>query len=103
MKQIKFKRGDTFNLYCTYKVDGVATSVTSIDIDSQIRNKRGNLVATLSDAKQVQTGVFVLKPVVSDTSSWPVDVLQCDIQLSENGVIRSTDTFSIVVLEEITK
>lgn len=103
MKQVKFKRGDTFSLTCTYKVNGVPTSVSAYNIDSQIRTKRGDLVATLSDTKQVNTGVFTLVPTVSDTSEWPVDVLQCDIQLSENGTIRSTDTFYVVVVEEITK
>lgn len=103
MKQIKFKRGDTFSLTCTYKVNGIPTSVSGFDIDSQIRNKRGVLIATLSDIKLVGTGQFTLTPTITDTSDWPIDVLQCDIQLSENGTIRSTDTFSIVVIEEITK
>ena len=103
MKQIKFKRGDTFNLTCTYKVDGSPVSVQSFDIDSQIRTRRGALVATLVDEKTQSTGVFNLSPVNANTSDWPVDVLQCDIQISENGVIRSTDTFSIVVAEEVTR
>lgn len=103
MKQIKFKRGDTFSLACTYKVNGIPTSVSGLDIDSQVRSKRGTLVATLQDTKLVDTGKFTLTPVNANTSGWPVDVLQCDIQLSENGVIRSTDTFYISVVEEITK
>ena len=103
MKQIKFKRGDTFSLNCTYKRNNVPVSVVGFDIDCQIRDRRGVLIATLADTKQELTGVFTLEPTIADTSSWPVDVLKCDIQLSENGVIRSTDTFLVVVLEEITK
>ena len=103
MKQIKFKRGDTFSLTCTYKVNGTASSVANYDIESQIRNKRGALISILNATKLGSTGQFTLAPEDSDTSSWPIDVLQCDIQLSEGGAIRSTDTFSIVVVEEITK
>jgi len=103
MKQIKFKRGDTFSIKCTYKENGIPVSVSEFDIDCQIRNKRGALIATLVDTKQELTGVFTLEPTIADTSDWPVDVLKCDIQLSENGVIRSTDTFLVVVSEEITK
>lgn len=103
MKQIKFKRGDTFSLACTYKVGGTPSSVSAFDIESQIRNKRGLLISTLNATKLVATGQFTLTPEDSDTSGWPIDVLQCDIQMSEGGTIRSTDTFSIVVVEEITR
>lgn len=103
MAQIKFKRGDTFALACLYKVDGVPTSVSSIDIDSQIRDSRGMLIQELTVNKLVPTGSFALSSTSYETSQWPVSVLRCDIQFSESGSVRSTQTFEIVVIEDITK
>lgn len=102
-KIIKFKRGDTFTLTCTYKVNGVDTSVTAFDIDSQIRDNRGNLIQDLTVTKLVQTGVFTLTSIATDTANWPVSVLRCDIQFSQGGSVRSTQTFDISVVEDITK
>jgi len=103
MKQIKFKRGDTFNLTCTYKVNGVATSVSDIDIDSQIRDNRGALVQDLAVTKLVGTGEFTLIATATETAEWPTSVLRCDVQFSEGGSVRSTQTFDVVVLEDITR
>lgn len=104
MKSINsFKRGDTMLLTVTYKVDGVATSVTDIDIASQVRQKQGNLVATMNVAKLGGTGQFTLTPSVADTSEWPLGLVYCDIQFSQSGAVRSTETFGINVVEEVTK
>ena len=103
MAQIRFKRGDTFTLTCTYKVDGVPTSVTSIDIDSQIRDNRGALVQDLAVTKLVGTGEFTLIATATETSNWPTSVLRCDVQFSKGGSVRSTQTFDISVAEDITR
>lgn len=103
MAQIQFKRGDTFTLTCTYKVDGVATSVSALTIESQIRNQRNALIQELTVTKLAGTGQFTLVASAIDTTDWPVSVLRCDIQFSEGGVVRSTQTFDIYVAEEITK
>lgn len=103
MAQIKFKRGDTFTLTCTYKVDGVPASVSALTIDSQIRNQRNALIHDLTVTKLVGTGQFTLIASAEDTAEWPVSVLRCDIQFSESGIVRSTQTFDISVIEEVTK
>lgn len=101
-----FKRGDTFQLTCTYKVDGVATSVTGFTIRSQLRNKLGGLVATLTATPANQTtspGVFYLAPASADTSGWDVGDLSCDVEITNGGVVRSTVTFVVPVLDDVTK
>ena len=102
-KIIKFKRGDTFSLTCTYKVDGVPTSVSAITIKSQIRNQRDQLIQELDVEKLVSTGKFTLIASAEDTAEWPITVLRCDIQFSDGGIVRSTQTFDISVLEDITQ
>lgn len=102
----EFKRGDTFQLTCTYKVDGVATSVTGFTIRSQLRNSFGGLVASMAATPANQTtspGVFYLAPVTADTSGWDVGDLQCDIEITSGGVIRSTVTFIVPVVDDVTK
>lgn len=104
MKSIKnFKRGDTMLLTVTYKVDGVPADVSTITIASQVRTQSGSLVATMVVTKLGSTGQFTLAPTVSDTSDWPLGNLLCDIEFTQSGNIRSTETFGIVVIEEITK
>lgn len=104
MKTINnFKRGDTFTLTCTYKVNGSAVSVDNIDIESQIRTNSGVLITDLIVTKTINLGEFILTSAVADTSTWQVAVVSCDIQLSEGGSIRSSETFSIVVSDDVTK
>lgn len=99
------KRGDTFTLACTYKQNGVATSVTDFNIRSQVRDSTGALVEELTATKANQAtspGVFVL--AAADPMDWPVDILSCDIQFSDSDdVVRSTQTFQIPVVEDVTQ
>jgi hypothetical protein len=99
-----FKRGDTFSLTCTYKTDGVPTSVAGFDIKAQIRQTSKKLVAnmTVTFADQsTSPGVFVLMPTGS-TQDWPVEILLCDIQITQGGATRSTNTFAVPVVKDIT-
>lgn len=98
------KRGDSFLMACIYKVGGVATDVTNYTIRSQVRNSSDVLVQELTVTKADQTtdpGAFVLAAGVID--SWPIDLLRCDIQFSEEGTVRSTQTFMIPVVEDVTR
>lgn len=97
------KRGDSFSLACEYKQDGVGTSVELYTIRAQVRDSSDNLVQELTVQKADQTthpGVFVL--LAGIISSWPIDLLRCDIQFSEEQTVRSTQTFMIPVEEDVT-
>lgn len=99
-----FKRGDSFALACVYKVDGIASSIVGKTITSQIRTNELALVATLTaipDNQSVNPGHFRL--VGPSTTSWPVAGLRCDIQIVEAGVIVSTDTFLVPIVQDITQ
>lgn len=97
------KRGDSFLMACTYKQDGVSTSVQPYTIRAQVRDSSDNLVQELTVEKADQTtnpGVFILSAGV--ISAWPIDLLRCDIQFAEGQTIRSTQTFYIPVEEDVT-
>lgn len=101
------KVGDTFGLTATYKVAGVPTAITQQTFASQVRTEGGTLIATLNvtvAADQVaNVGKFYLA-ASSGTQSWPADAdLFCDIQVSDGGVVRSTDTFVIPTVQDITR
>ena len=99
----EFKRGDTFLLACVYKVDGEPAPIDGLTIASQIRQANGSLVATLAvEPDIVETGKFLLTPD-TETDTWPIDTLFCDLEISENGFIRSTQTFQVNVIKDITK
>ncbi|CAB4121551.1 hypothetical protein UFOVP14_29 [uncultured Caudovirales phage] len=102
-----FKRGDTFSLACTWKQGGVATSITGLTIAAQIRNTYGmTLVDTLTVVPGNQSttpGSFTLVPSVADTNSWPLGSLICDLQVTNGSNIRSSDSFLIPVIEDVTK
>ena len=98
------KRGDTFNMSCVYKENGVPANLTQYTINSQLRDSSDNLVQTLVATKADQTalpGAFVL--TAPDSSVFPIDMLRCDIQFVEGETIRSTQTFFIPVEEDVTR
>lgn len=102
-----FKRGDTFSLSCTWKDNGSPASIAGLEIKAQIRNSYGlNLVDDLvvTPLNQVNhIGQFVLTPLHPDTSYWPIGSLICDLQITKDSVVRSSDSFLIPVIEDVTK
>jgi len=102
------KLGDTFGLTATYKVGGIPTAITSETFASQIRTEDGVLVATLqvtvSGDQVANAGKFHLALVSGSTQNWPADAdLYCDIQVSNGGVVRSTETFVIPTVQDVTR
>lgn len=97
------KQGDSFSLACLYKQGDVPTSVELFSIRAQVRDSSDNLVQELIVTKADQVGnpgVFVLSAGI--INNWPIDLLRCDIQFSEEQTVRSTQTFMIPVEEDVT-
>lgn len=101
MQKLPFKRGDSFSLLCT--VDG---NVTGWTIASQIRTSAGALVATLTAAvtsASADLSVYTLT-APGPTTAWPIEDLRCDIQYTTGaGIIDSTETFVIQMVEDVTQ
>ena len=97
--KIAFKRGDTFSLQATANGE----NITSWTIQSQIREPNGTLVSELTVTKtDAANGEYTLTHAGS-TSTWPLRMLYCDIQYTVGGVVASTETFRIEVIEDITR
>jgi hypothetical protein len=98
-----FKRGDSLILVCTYKVDDVPAPISGKIIESQIRRSNGNLVATMDvEADEENPAKFILTPDTS-TSEFPLEALLCDIQITEDDIVRSSETIQFTVVEDITQ
>ncbi len=98
------KRGDSFNMSCVYKENGVPTNLANYEIKSQLRDSGDNLVQELIATKADQSslpGAFVL--TAPDSSVFPIDMLTCDIQFIEGTTVRSTQTFYVPVQEDVTR
>lgn len=96
----QFKRGDTFSLVCTYKVDDVPVTIAGKTIASQIRRVNGALVSDVTVEPDTDPTKFILS---ADTENWPLDLLLCDIEIVEDGFTRSSETIQIPVVEDITR
>jgi hypothetical protein len=112
MQQVTHKQGDTFSLSCSWKdPNGTAINLTGYTILSKVRVTTGTtftdtLTSTITTAA---SGLFTLSATPTQTASWPLTSgqygkLYCDVQFtSPTGVVTSSDTFEVVVVEEITR
>jgi hypothetical protein len=108
-----FKRGDTYLLTCTYKIDGTPVSLTGKTMRAQIRTRRGDLVAELNATAAVDQGAnpgqFTLTPVDPNTSGWQAGTYErpdfhlIDIEITDGGTITSSETFIQPVIEDVTR
>lgn len=107
MSQIYHKRGDTLSLLCIWKdASGNPVDLTGYTIASQVRatNFVDSLTVTITDAVN---GKFSVTRTATGTSSWPisnsVSRVYCDIQFTTGTTVISSQTFEVVVLEDITQ
>ena len=103
----KFKRGDTLQLSGIYRIGGVPASLESYTVRSQIK-KNGILVATFNvvipNQNQLSNiGLFNMSISASETSLWTPGLYICDLEFSTGGVVRSTETFEIPVIDGVTE
>lgn len=103
---LEHKRGSTFSAECQYTDDaGIPVPLGGITIKSQFRTPEGKLVseceATITDES---AGKFSLKVPAEETSRWPVQRLDWDIQYRLNtGDVIASDTVSVQVIKYVTR
>lgn len=105
-KSINFKRGDTLYLACQRLTAALAAfNLAGYSILATVRNGGFSQSLTVSITSPA-TGQFTLSQTAANTALWPVSdnddsVMYCDIQFT-SGSVESTETFKIVVQEDIT-
>lgn len=91
------KRGDTFEALC----QRVGVDITTTTIRSQIRAKSWvqDLLVTKTNAA---TGEYTLSATAADAELWPLGPALWDIEYTDAGNVRSTDTVKLRIVEDIT-
>lgn len=103
MITIPIKRGDTLLWTCTYTIDGKPAPLPE-NVRAQLRDKLGALVAELGvERTDPDNGQYTLGVAAGLTQAWPLVRLFGDIEYADaDGRVQSTETFSVVVMQDIT-
>ena len=98
---IDIKRGDTLGFYANLTdTAGEPLTGKAAVLRSQVRTSFGTLLAELPITEDSETpGRYYLR---ADTEEWPTGTHLCDIELAEGGVVSSTETFKVLVKEDVT-
>lgn len=93
----KIKRGDTFEALC----QRVGVDIAATTICSQIR--AGSWVQDLLVTKtNAATGEYTLSATASQSELWPIGLAQWDIEYTDAGNVRSTETVKLRIVEDVT-
>lgn len=100
------KTGSTFELECLYKQDGTPVDLTALTIESQVRSRRGALLAELAVTKANQgtdPGVFTLSCGDSVTAAWPDGDNAMDIRITDASKTYYSETLAVRTVKGITE
>lgn len=107
MVKIAHKRGDTLVWECEYTDDaGVPVDLTSYSIRCQARNSVGELLFDANESNYINVynptlGYFRL--TITSTSEWEIGKYTVDVEYTIGTVVKSSDTFNLIVEEDITR
>jgi hypothetical protein len=105
-KSINFKRGDTLSMTCQRLTAAAAAfNLVGYTMAATVRNGGFSQALTVT-VTNASLGQFTLSQTATNTAVWPISddddsVMYCDIQFT-SGSVESTETFKIVVREDIT-
>lgn len=107
---ISIKQGDTLSIAGQALQDsGAALDLTGSTIRAQVRTRDGTGYGALLTALTTVTvsasgGTFTLAATATQTASWPVGRLACDLELTDSGgSVTHSETFDIHVRAAVTK
>lgn len=105
--QIETKRGDTLEMtFARRNADGSPFDLTGYTVacEAAMSGTVYPLTATVAD---VLGGLVSITALATDTDDWPLSVfagpkMLCDIEFSLGALVESTETFEIIVKQDIT-
>ena len=95
---MEIKRGDTFAFYANFK-DLEGDPIAYDNIACQIRKPNGVLIDELTIAPTATVGRYLFTAGVTD--EWPITTPESDIHVIVNGVVISSETFTIEVIKDV--
>lgn len=102
---ISIKQGDSFSLPIQFYDTETKLGMNITDemfISSQIINTSGQVIATPSVIKLVETGMILLEVPTSITQNWKAGKAQLDIKLVIENSVRHSQTLSFNIERSIT-
>lgn len=105
-KTINFKRGDTLSIACQRLTAAQAAfNLVGYAVAATVRNGGFSQALTVTMPSPV-SGQFTLSQTAANTALWPVSdseasQMLCDVQFT-SGSVESTETFKIIVQEDVT-
>ena len=102
MATFTIKRGGTLLLAVLLTdATGNALNLSAVTFAGQARDQASNLVEVLSITQGTQTGTALLE--ATDTATWPIGRVLCDIKATAGGIVLISETFVIHVLPAVTQ
>lgn len=107
MQEIQQKVGDSLQWFCTLKDDltGVAVNLTGTTVLAQFRGLNGTLLSTpviVVSNQGTNPGEFSMTVTDGSIFRTAPQPLFCDIQFTTAGLITSSETFKISLVQDIT-
>ena len=97
----QFKRGDTFNFNAAIAgVDELPLEGVAANLKCQVRKLSDEFVDDCVITEVTPAGTYNF--LVADTTGWIIGDLLMDIQITEGGVITSSETFKIKIVKDVT-
>ena len=108
MLTLRHKRGDTFVRAVTVYSGVAPYDLGAATVRCQIRRGRGQsgveLVQELTVVESlVDVGKFTISATATETALWPTGMHLADIQITIGAGVLSTKTFTVDVVEDITR
>jgi hypothetical protein len=110
-EQIRIKRGDTVRLGCTvFDEANLPADLSLVEVQAQVRQEAeaADLVAQMRVewVDRAQGRFELWAPGDSTTAGWPLGNLRIDVQYSQSAgalnIVRSTETFYLLVVRDVT-
>lgn len=101
---IEHKRGDTFNWTGWIGPATSKESLLGMSFAAQMRDRSGALIYAFVVVVDTVANTFALTAAPAVTETWAPGDYVCDIQMSDStGTVRSTPTFGITIVADITQ
>jgi len=101
---MNFKRGDTFRMSGFLGTSASKIDLTGYAIRSQLRGLYGALIAEFAVTIDLVNRTFAMSETADKTALWPVGTAVCDVQFVDTlGDTRSTQTFKLDIIEDVTR
>lgn len=102
MSTRRAKRGDTFFLTVTRMDDaGAVVNLTGTTVAAKMRSGAAEITLT-AQVTNAAGGTVALSAAAAATELWTPGLYNCDVEFTTGADVTSSDTFRVLVVEDVT-